>query len=307
MPPPTVREVFGYKVLAHIGEGARSQLYAVQEPKSKQVWALKHVIKSNEKDQRFLDQVEIEHQVGSKLSHCGIRGVHKLLKARRLFKIHEVALVLELVDAPSLDLRLPRSGVEAVRIFVGVARALEHMHQHGFVHSDIKPTNIMVLDDLGVKLIDLGQACPVGTVKKRIQGTPGYMAPEQAHREAVTVATDIYNFGATMYWTLVGEVIPTALPPRDSRGTLVTGALDASQIKPPVPPHVKNSMVHPLLSRIIVDCVRVAPADRPQSIGEVAHRLERLLELLQMQPDGLPFERVSGAMATVAAAESWDF
>ena len=299
--------MFGYRVLAHIGDGARSHLYAVQESKSKQVWALKHVQKSTEKDSRFLDQVQLEYEVGSKMTHSGIRGVHKLIKSRKLFKVTEVALLMELIDAPTLDQRPPKSMSEAVKIFASVARALEHMHGNGWVHSDIKPTNIMVLDDLSVKLIDLGQACKVGTVKKRIQGTPGYMAPEQAHRQAIVPATDIYNFGATMYWVLVGEVIPTALPPRDARAGLVTGALSPDQIKAAVPPHVKNQTVHQILSRIIVDSVRVAVDDRPASMTEVANRLELLGDLVDAQPGGMPLERGATAAVTVGAAESWDF
>ena len=64
------------------------------------------------------------------------------------------------------------------------------MHKRGFVHADIKPGNILVTERDEVKIIDLGQACATGTVKKRIQGTPGYMAPEQAHRQTITDKTD---------------------------------------------------------------------------------------------------------------------
>ena len=71
MADPT--ELFGYKVLGRLGEGAASTLYAVQEPKSGQIWALKHVTKHTDKEQRFLDQVEQEHEIGSKLDHPNLR------------------------------------------------------------------------------------------------------------------------------------------------------------------------------------------------------------------------------------------
>ena len=90
------------------------------------------------------------------------------------------------------------------------------------MHADIKPNNILIDDHGIVKIIDLGQACAIGTVKKRIQGTPGYMAPEQAHRHEITPKTDIYNLGAMMYWTLVGEVIPTSMPPKRDNDSLPT-------------------------------------------------------------------------------------
>jgi serine/threonine-protein kinase len=154
------------------------------------------------------------------------------------------------------------------------------MHEVGFIHADIKPNNILVSEQGHVKIIDLGQACSIGTVKKRIQGTPGYMAPEQAHRQAITPKTDIYNLGATMYWVLVGEVIPTALPPKEDSESLYTGALQAEDVKPPVPPHEKDPSIHPLLSRQILDCVRVHPDDRPESMAVVANRLDLIGELL---------------------------
>lgn len=273
--------IAGYRILAKIGAGAASELYAVQDPKSKQVWALKHVVKTSEKDERFLEQVQQEYVVGTKLNHPNIRTVHRLIKHRKLFKVHAISLLLELVDASPLDQRLPRTEIQAVRIFKQVADGLAHMHGRGFVHADIKPSNILVTEHDEVKIIDLGQGCPIGTVKKRIQGTPGYMAPEQAHRQTITPQTDIYNFGATMYWTLVREVIPTALPPKEDSNSLFSGALDTDMVELPVPPHVKNPRIHPLLSKQIMDCVQLDPADRPESMELVASRLELIADLLE--------------------------
>ena len=170
-----------------------------------------------------------------------------------------------------------------VRVFRQVAKALLHMHQRGFVHTDLKPNNIMLTEKGQVKVIDLGQACRVGTVKKRIQGTPGYMAPEQAHRQAITPKTDVYNLGATMYWVLCRDVIHTALPPKDDN-SLFTGALDTSLVEAPVPPHQRDPRIHPLLSQQVLDCVKLGPEQRPdmqvvldrlQLIGEVLENPER--------------------------------
>jgi serine/threonine protein kinase len=274
------KEIAGYRVLAKIGEGAASELYAVQDPRTKQVWALKHVKKHSEKDQRFIEQVENEHAVGSRLDHPCVRGIHRLVRHRKRFKLVAVSLLMEHVDADTLDQRLPHSHVQAVRIFERVAEGLAHMHGRGFVHADMKPSNVLVTEDDQVKIIDLGQGCRIGTVKKRIQGTPGYMAPEQAHRQAITPKTDIYNFGAMMYWVLVREVIPTALPPKDD-SSLFSGALDAEMVEPPVPPHEKNPRIHPLLSRQILDCVKIDPADRPESMEFVSNRLELIADLLE--------------------------
>jgi serine/threonine protein kinase len=286
LPETAVQKLIsGYRILSPVGTGAASVIFAVQDPRTKQVWALKHVTKHSEKDQRFLEQVETEYAVGSKLDHPNVRHVERICRHRKLFRVNSLSLVCELVDGISLDQKLPRNYAQAVRIFTQVARGLAHMHGRGFVHADMKPSNILLTEDERVKIIDLGQACAIGAIKKRIQGTPGYMAPEQAHRQAITPKTDIYNLGATMYWVLVREVIPTAMPPKDDTNSLFTGALDAEMVEPPVPPIEKLPDIHPLLSKQIMDCVHIHPDLRPDSMELVANRLELIGDLLETPPN----------------------
>ncbi|MCH2139031.1 MAG: serine/threonine protein kinase [Phycisphaerales bacterium] len=266
------RTIAGFTVLARIGEGARSELFAVHDPKSRQVWALKHVQKKDDKDQRFIEQCEREYAIGSKLDHPTLRGMQKLIKHRKMFKVEGVSLLMEFVDADSLDKRLPRTYADAARVFLHVGEALEHMHGKGFVHADLKPTNILITDAGDVKVIDLGQACPVGTVKKRIQGTPGYMAPEQARRESIDERTDIFNFGATMYWVLVRDVIPTMMPPSQGDDSLLQ-KVDADEVPPAQPPHEVNPRIPESLSKLVIDCVAFEAADRPASMAAVMDRL----------------------------------
>lgn len=276
-----VKEIAGYRVLAKLGQGAASDIYVVQDPKSKQVWALKHVIKDDEKSQRFIEQIEREYEVGSKLDHPHIRKVFRLIRHRKFFQVRAASLLMELVDAATFDQRLPKTDAEAVRFFSQVARGLAHMHSRGYVHADMKPNNVLVTEQGEAKIIDLGQACRVGTVKPRIQGTPGYMAPEQAHRQAITAQTDVYNFGAMMYWVLIREVIPTALPPKSENDSLYTGAIDAEMVEMPKPPEKKRPGTHPLLSKQIMDCIQVRPEDRPESMEMVANRLELIGDLFE--------------------------
>ncbi|MEY4769829.1 MAG: Serine/threonine-protein kinase PrkC [Planctomycetota bacterium] len=271
-------ELFGYRVVAKLGSGAASELYAVQDPKTKQVWALKHVLRHDEKGARFIEQVEQEHAIGSKLDHPNVRGVSKVHRTRKLFTTTEIGLLLELVDADAMDQRMPRNMLEAVDQFRQIADGLAHMHERGFVHADMKPINAMVCANGNVKIIDLGQACAIGTKKKRIQGTPGYIAPEQAQREAVTAATDVYNLGATMHWVLVGEVIPTALPPK---GDGELGAVDVKMIQLPKPPHVRNPRIPAALSELVMDCIQLDPTARVASMKLVSERLSAIADELR--------------------------
>lgn len=275
--PSIPAELFGYKVVDKVGEGAASTVYAVMDTKSKQVMALKHVLRRTDKDQRFIDQVEQEYKVGSKLDHPNIRAITKYLTNRKFMvgTVLDAALLMELVDATTLDLSARPSGYRIASYFAQCARALGHMHERGFVHADMKPSNMMVCEDHTVKVIDLGQACTIGTVKKRIQGTPGYIAPEQAFRNEITPLTDVYNFGATLYWVLVRDEIPCALPSKNGK---VGSAVNPDQIRMPRPVHEQDPRVPSEFNEIVMQCIRVAPEARFQSMEMVAERLDALAD-----------------------------
>ncbi len=263
-------KVAGYTVLADLGRGAASAIYLVQDPKKKQIWAMKHVQKRDAKDQRFLDQTMQEYAIGSKLNHPALRRIVKQVKARALLSVKEIYLLMEYVDGVSLENRRPDSVADAVAIFRQVAEGLAHMHASGYVHADMKPNNIVVTDSGDVKVIDLGQSCVSGTVKERIQGTPDYIAPEQVHRRAITPKTDVYNLGATMYWVLTGKHIPTAMPKGDS----LMSSLDDSMIDKPTPVRELNPDVPPRLEELILSCVQVNADLRPATMQKVADSLD---------------------------------
>jgi eukaryotic-like serine/threonine-protein kinase len=260
----------GYRVEAELGRGAESIIYVVQDPSSKEIWALKHVIKETEKDERFLEQTEAEYDIGSRMKHTTIRGMHRLIKKRvSMFgAVNEMFLLMELVDGVSLEKQPPTTLEGASGIFEQVAKALAYMHERGYVHADMKPNNIVVDGDGQAKVIDLGQSCAVNTVKKRIQGTPDYIAPEQVHRRPITGKTDVYNLGATMYWCLTRQYVPTALAKSDS----LVGSVDDSLMPKPKRPMEINNRVPEIFDKLIMDCVEVEPALRPE-MAEVSDRL----------------------------------
>ncbi len=273
--------VEGFKILSEIGRGAASIIYVVQDVKSKQVWALKHVDRGDAKDARFLDQAESEYKIAQELNHPAIRKITKMFKKGSLLTTKELYLVMELVDGVSLDKAPPKSFEQAVDIFQQVADAMYHMHRRGFVHADMKPNNVVVADGGVVKIIDLGQGCKIGTVKPRIQGTPDYIAPEQVHRRPITPQTDIYNLGATMYWVFTRQHIPTAL----AKGDSLVNSLDDSFIQKPKPVTELNPRVHPKLNDLIMQCVEVDADKRPESMALVSDRLKLILGIVRARAD----------------------
>ncbi len=274
--------VQGYRVMSEIGRGAASVIYLVQDPKTKQVWALKHVVKKNPKEQRFLDQTEAEYKIASQLDHESIRKIPRIIKKGSLLKTNELYLVMELVDGVSLHEEQPNDLITMVDIFRQTASALAQMHDRGFVHADMKPHNVIVGVDLDgnhtAKLIDLGQSCKIGTIKKRIQGTPDYIAPEQVHRRAITAKTDIYNFGATMYWVLTGKNIPTAM---GTKSDSLMGSLDDAMITKATPVNEINPLVPDRLNDLVMQCIEINPDDRVEDMHIVADKLDLILGILR--------------------------
>jgi serine/threonine protein kinase len=259
--------LFDYDIVEVIGEGAGSMVYAACRRKCSTMVALKHVVCRDAKRRRFVNQLKDEYEVGRVVRHDGLRQSLALhIRRDWFFRPVEAVLVLELFDGMSLDRQRPTSVADTVACMLRVAHALRAMHAQGFVHCDLKPNNILLDTEGRVKLIDLGQACRVGTRKKRIQGTPDYMAPEQVRREPVTDRTDVFNFGATMYWVLSQQTVPTLYTA--GRGT------NKFVLEDRIPtPHELNPHVPPPLSELTMSCLSLRPPKRP-GIDEVIRRLE---------------------------------
>lgn len=266
-------EIPEYEVLSCLGYGARSTIYAVSERRTGQVYALKRVVRRSSDDDRFLEQAETEYAISSQFDHPALRKSHRLIKKRKLLKVAELYLVMDLFDGTSLDAHRPSSLAALLRIFSQTAQGLGAMHRLGYVHADIKPNNILVNEHMDVKIIDFGQSCPIGTVKTRIQGTPDYIAPEQVGRGPLTPATDVFNLGATLYWCVTDRHIPTLIPKK--KGASIA-QVDSREL---IPPHELNPRVPVPLSRLIMDCVQNRPSHRPQEMGQVHSRLELALSV----------------------------
>jgi eukaryotic-like serine/threonine-protein kinase len=279
------RSLFGYEIIDFLGEGAGSMIYAASDPITHQLYAIKHVVVKVEKDQRFVEQLINEYEVGQKVQHPALRKCIDLKVTKTLLrKVTDAALVMEMVEGTSCELRPPTDMAVLADVFHQTATALGAMHAQNYVHCDLKPNNILLSSGNKAKIIDLGQACPVGSVKKRIQGTPDFIAPEQVRCEPVTIQTDVYNLGATFYWLLSGSKLPTLFTIKKSRNSFLV----ADAIKSP---HELNSKVPENLSNLVMDCCRIAPARRPADMPEICRRLEIIQHTL---PGATP---ASSAMA----------
>lgn len=261
-------ELPDYQMIKQIGTGAGSKIYLAKEFRSGKMFAVKHVERNSSNDDKFIDQVEAEFAVSHALDHRYLRHSYSIHRVRNMLQVKEIMLVMDYIDGLTLEVARPNRLKTFLTIYRKVAAGLHAMHEAGYVHSDIKPSNIMIASGGIVKIIDFGQTCKMNERKQRIQGTPDYIAPEQVRRMPLDQRTDVFNFGATMYWMLTSEKYPTAL-----RGTDVNGGISLTDADKPIAPIEWNDKIPLSLSKLVMECCRANPDERPSDMKQVDSRL----------------------------------
>jgi eukaryotic-like serine/threonine-protein kinase len=268
-----------YELGPALGSGGMAQVFAAHDRVLDRSVAIKLIHHALSGDPVGRERFVREARVAAGLQHPNTVGVFDVGDdGGRPF------IVMELVRGQSLADRLreggPLAADEAVAMSVAVLDGLGAAHERGLVHRDVKPSNILLPDDGGVKLADFGVAIAVADAATRLTsagqvlGTPRYLAPECAGGQLATPASDLYSLGAVMYECLAGR------PPFEA-GTPV--ALAVAHQREPVP----------LLSEVA-----------PQVPAPVAAVVERALE---KNPDVRFADAAEMRRAVVAAAESGAF
>ena len=264
-----ILNVGDFTIIKRIGTGARSTIYLATDEQDKTNVALKRVVFEKPQDLRIFEQMETEYKVARRIDSLYVRNCHKLKKIRSMFKVKEMLLSMELFDGKNLEDSPTLSLVDVLLVFRMIASGLDAMHHQGFVHCDIKPNNILMSKSGSIKIIDLGQSCKIGTVKQRIQGTPDYIAPEQVRRKPLGPKTDIFNLGATMYWAITGQNVPTLIPKKDNFGLTIPQHRQA--------PHELKKQIPAGVSKLVMDCVEDDPSKRPRNMMTIISRLDLMI------------------------------
>lgn len=207
-----------YILLDHIARGGMGQVFRARHCVMQRDVAIKFMLPSHEDDDETSKRFRREVQTASKLSHPHI--VTALDAGQRDGMCY---LVMEYVDGVTLSkfvqTRGPMSVDQTVDCILQAALGLEYSHEHGIVHRDIKPTNLLLTNDGKIKILDMGLAriqpaisssadpeLDQLTEKGQLLGTIDFMAPEQAlDPRGVDKRADIYSLGCTMYYLLTGE------------------------------------------------------------------------------------------------------
>jgi serine/threonine protein kinase len=264
-----------YEIIEQIGKGAMGIVYKGRDPKLQRLTAIKTIRFIDDYDEDKVEKVKAyfyhEAEVVARLSH------------KNIVKIYDVGedldlsyLAMEYLEGQSLDaycqaekrLSIP----QIVGITAQVCDALDYAHNHGIIHRDIKPGNIMVLNSGEVKVTDFGIARAAGSTKTRtgvIKGTPYYMSPEQARGKKLDGRADIFSLGVVLYHALTGKLPFT--------GENLAAIMYQTANADPTPASVYNTeIVQP-----IVDLLDRALAKDPQLRFQSAAQMAEALRSLQ--------------------------
>jgi len=261
-----------YEVLAEIGRGGMGAVYRARDVEMDESVALK--VLGGEIDAETAARLVQEVKTARSVVHPNVVRVHTLEKWRD-FRY----LVMEYIHGLPLPRWIERvpcpSRADRLHVAVQVAAGLEAAHRAGIVHRDIKPQNVLVTSAGQAKILDFGIARLEAsghtlTAQGMVLGTPGYMSPEQVLGKPLDRRTDIYSFGAVLYYLFTG-IEP--FERREVRETLMSHLRGVERAPVEIDPTLPRA-----LSEAIVRALAVEPADRFPSVEVLAAALSRALE-----------------------------
>ena len=211
-----------------------------------------------ESDPNFFARFRREERIGLELSHPFVLKFIPVEDKSRPYIVTEYLKGCTLAHLLQAMRLLPEK--DALKITSLICEALQHLHDHGVIHRDLKPNNVMICCDGTIRIMDFGIARDDSS--RRIthignsssMGTPDYMAPEQVRGKRADKRTDIYNLGALLYEMLTGEI------PFPNENQWV--ALNARVTGDPVAPRKLNPSLSPQAEEIVLRALQRDPADR---------------------------------------------
>src|SRR5213076_3282959 len=273
---PRILSDFGdYELLEEIGRGGQGVVYRARQKSLNRTVALKVIGLGQWATEAHLKRFRREAEAAASLNHPCIVPIHEVGERDGCCYFS-----MNFVAGGQLDQvvrETPMSTRQAADLIAKVARTVHYAHEHGILHRDIKPGNILLDKHGEPHLTDFGLARLVETEStvtrtKEVLGTPSYMAPEQAvgENKNLTSATDVYGLGAVLYQLLTGQ------PPFAGGTTYETVKLLLE--KEPRQPRLLNPKIDRELSTICLKCLEKEPARRYASALALAEDLERWLK-----------------------------
>ena len=309
-------ELGDYELLEEIGRGGQGVVFRARQKSLNRTVALKVISLGQWASKAHLKRFRLEAEAAARLEHPGIVPIHEVGE-----RDGQCYFSMKFIEGGQLDevtKREPMSIRQAVELIAKVTRTVHYAHEHGILHRDIKPGNILLdakgephLTDFGLARLVESESSITHTLE--VLGTPSYMAPEQAvgNNAAISGVTDVYGLGAVLYQLLTGQ------PPFAGGTTYETIRL--LEETEPRQPRQLNPKIDRDLSTICLKCLEKDPKRRYASALALAEDLEHWLkhEPIQARHTGI-FARgkkwvrrnptsalLAASLMALAAAAGW--
>ena len=267
-----------YRVDKLIGVGGMAEVYRCVSLSSGRIVALKVLKKEYNNNAEFLRRFEREAQAVLTLSHENIVRSYSVGEDQGYHYI-----VMEYVSGSTLKSLIQKEGMLPVKQAVDIAcqllGALEHAHENGFIHRDVKPQNVLINTKGMAKLADFGiareaDASTMTFAGTNVIGSVHYISPEQARGEAVTAESDIYSMGIVLYEMITGQV-------PFQGDTTVSIALKHLQLEMRPPIQLRRHM-----PKALNDVIMKATAKEPQQRYHSAAQMREDIQRAMREPNG---------------------
>ena len=261
------QKISGYKILGKLGAGAMATVYKAKQLSLDRMVAIKKLPERFASNPQFIERFYAEGRAAAQLNHPNIVQAFDVGNEGEIYYF-----VMEYVEGRTVHDDIVKhkryAEREAIDVVIQVAEALQHAHDRGLIHRDVKPKNIMIAREGVVKLADMGLARAVSDVeaaeaeKGKAFGTPYYISPEQIRGDLkIGPPADIYALGATLYHMVTGSVPFEAKSPAEVMRKHLKAEL--------VPPDHVNPKLGAGVSQVIEMMMAKSPADRYQNAADV--------------------------------------
>ena len=264
-----------YVIVEEIGQGAMGVVYKAVDPLIDRTVAIKTINLDLSKEElvNFEKRFQREVQSAGKLNHPNIVTVYDVGRTEGV-----AYMAMEFLEGKELR-EILDSGVvlpieKVMHITTQVAEGLGFAHEHGIVHRDVKPSNVMVLKNGLVKITDFGIAqmsSATRTISGMVMGSPKYMSPEQVVGQAVDGRSDIFSLGIMLYEMLTGKT--------PFSGDNISAIMYQILNDEPIPPRTFNQSIPESINFIVLKALSKHPDQRYQNAKEMARDLKRYKSL----------------------------